>query len=112
MAPSLDENMTLLEEIDLLLTVPAGEREPYLARVEDTLSVGYARALAIEAERRRLEQRLGEIAATLEARDLQSGAEELSDLSQRVTKADGDLRRLRTRLETLRAHARRVRTAA
>ena len=104
--------MTLLDEIDLLLKAPAEEREPYLARVEDTLSVGYARALAIEAERGRLEQRLGQIAATLDTRDLQTGVEELSELSRRVTEADGDLRRLRTRLHTLRAHARRVRTAA
>jgi hypothetical protein len=104
--------MTLLEEIDLLLAAPAEEREPYLARVEDTLSVGYAQALAIEAERGRLKQRLGEVAATLDHGDLRRGAEELSDLSRRVAEADGDLRRLRRRLATLRAHARYVRTAA
>ena len=112
MAPLLDENMTLLDEIDVLLTAPAEEREPYLARVEDTLSVGYARALAIEAERARLAQRLREVAAGLQGGDLHRGAVELSELSRRVAQAEGDLGHLRRRLATLRAHARQVRTAA
>ena len=104
--------MTLLDEIDVLLTAPADERGPYLARVEDTLSVGYARALAIEAERGRLAQRLREVAAGLEGGDLHRGALELSDLTRRVAQAEGELGRLRRRLSTLRAHARQVRTAA
>jgi hypothetical protein len=104
--------MTLLDEIDVLLAAPAEEREPYLARVEDTLSVGYAHALAIEAERGRLAQRLREVAAGLQGGDLHRGAVELSDLSRRVAKAEGDLGRLRGRLATLRARARAVRTAA
>jgi hypothetical protein len=108
----LDENMTLLDEIDVLLTAPAEEREPYLARVEDTLSIGYARALAIEAERGRLAQRLREVAASLQGGDLHRGAVELSELSRRVAQAEGDLGNLRRRLATLRAHARQVRTAA
>ena len=104
--------MTLLDEIDVLLTAPADEREPYLARVEDTLSVGYAHALAIEAERGRLAERLRQVAATLEGGDLQRGAGQLSELSRRVAKAEDDLGQLRRRLATLRAHARQVRTAA
>jgi hypothetical protein len=111
-APLLDENMTLLDDIDVLLAAPADEREPYLARVEDTLSVGYAQALAIEAERGRLAQRLREVAAGLEGGDLYSGAVELSELTRRVAQAEGELGRLRLRLATLRAHARHVRTAA
>jgi hypothetical protein len=111
-APLLDENMTLLEEIDLLLAASSDEREPYLARVEDTLSAGYARALALEAERTRLEQRLGAVAADLGSGDLQQGAEELSELSRRVAEADGTLQHLRARLATLRAHARQVRAVA
>jgi ABC-type phosphate transport system auxiliary subunit len=104
--------MTLLDEIDVLLTAPADEREPYLARVEDTLSVGYAQALAIEAERGRLAQRLREVAAGLEGGDLHRGAVELSELTRRVAQAEGELGRLRPRLATLRARARQVRTAA
>jgi hypothetical protein len=111
-APLLDENMTLFEEIDVLLTAPAEERELYLARVEDTLSIGYARALAIEAERSRLAQQLREVAAGLEGGDLHRGAVQLSELSRRVAKAEDDLGRLRGRLATLRTHARQVRTAA
>ena len=112
MSPLLDENMTLLNEIDVLLTAPADEREPYLARVEDTLSIGYARALAIEAERGRLAQRLREVAAGLEGGDLHRGAVQLSELSRRVAQAEDDLGNLRRRLATLRTHARQVRTAA
>jgi ABC-type phosphate transport system auxiliary subunit len=108
----MDENMTLLDEIDVLLAAPAEEREPYLARVEDILSVGYARALAIEAERGRLAQRMREVAAGLEGGDLQRGAVELSELTRRVAQAEGELGRLRGRLATLRAHARQIRTAA
>ena len=112
MSPLLDENMTLLNEIDVLLTASADEREPYLARVEDTLTIGYARALAIEAERGRLAQRLREVAAGLEGGDLHRGAVQLSELSRRVAQAEDDLGNLRRRLATLRTHARQVRTAA
>ena len=46
------------QQIEDLLTAES----PTLARVEDTLTEGYARALAIEAERWRLERRIGEVA--------------------------------------------------
>jgi hypothetical protein len=105
--------MSLLEEIDELLAVSdAEEREVFLARVEDTLSVGYARALALEAERWRLERQLGEVAAGLVEGDLQSGAAELSDLAQQMAVAEGSLTRLRRRLTSLRERARKVRSAA
>jgi hypothetical protein len=43
------------QQIEELLSADA----PLLARVEDTLTEGYARAPAIEAERWRLERRIG-----------------------------------------------------
>ena len=46
------------EQIEELLSADA----PTLARMEDTLTEGYARALALEAERWRLERRIGEVA--------------------------------------------------
>lgn len=42
----------MLEQIEELL----GAEEPTLARMEDTLTEGYAQALALEAERWRLER--------------------------------------------------------
>ena len=42
-----------------------GASAPTLARLEDTLTEGYARALALEAERWRLERRIGEVARTV-----------------------------------------------
>ena len=45
-------------QIEELLSADA----PTLARMEDTLTEGYAKALALEAERWRLERRIGEVA--------------------------------------------------
>ena len=66
----------MLEQIEELL----GAEEPTLARMEDTLTEGYAQALALEAERWRLERRIGEV-----ARDGQTDVEELirAELSER-----------------------------
>ena len=91
----------MLEQIEELL---ASER-PLLARLEDTLTEGYAQALALEAERRRLERRIGEV-----AREGGSDAgDELRTLGSRLTDADGELTKLRTLLGTLHDRARRVR---
>ncbi len=52
----------MLQHIEQLLIAPAsGATAPTLASLEDTLTEGYAKALALEAERWRLERRLGEI---------------------------------------------------
>ena len=55
----------LLEQIDELLAEPA-EEPASLARLERTLTDGYAYALALESERWRLEQRMSELAGELE----------------------------------------------
>ena len=94
----------MLEQIEELL---ASER-PTLARMEDTLTEGYAQALALEAERRRLERRIGEV-----AREGGSDAgDELRTLGSRLTHADGELTKLRTLLGTLHERARRARKAS
>jgi hypothetical protein len=100
----------LIDEIRSLLADPAdGEREPYLARVEDTLAVGYARALALEAERLRLERRIGLAVAQIEDGDPASRAEELGKLARRKSATDVDLDSLRALLGTLRDRARNLR---
>jgi hypothetical protein len=89
------------QQIEELLSADS----PTLARMEDTLTEGYARALALEAEHWRLERRIGEVAR--EGRtDI---AEELKSLSTRLTQADGELTQLRSLLGTLHERSRAAR---
>jgi hypothetical protein len=91
-------------QIEDLLTAES----PTLARLEDTLTEGYARALAIEAERWRLERRIGEV-----AREGRSDvSEELRSLGTQLTRADGELVELRSLLGTLHERARVLRKAS
>jgi len=94
--------------------VTSGASAPTLARMEDTLTVGYAQALALEAERWRLERRLGEVARTVGGADpdVSRFAEELSVVAKRLTSADGELANLRALLGSLRDRARSMRRAA
>lgn len=103
----------MLEQIEQLLNAPAtGADAPTLARMEDTLTEGYGQALALEAERWRLERRLGEVARTIDGPDVSSFAEELTALAKRLVRADGELTHLRTLLGTLHERARTLRVAA
>ena len=91
-------------QIEELLSADA----PTLARMEDTLTEGYAKALALEAERWRLERRIGEVAR--EGRtDI---GEELRSLGTRLTHADGELANLRSLLVSLHERARVARLSA
>jgi hypothetical protein len=100
------------EEIRTLLDAPpAGEDAPSIDAVEHTLTAGYARALALEAERWRLERRIADVASKLaEASDAQHS--ELANLGRRLSTADGDLAHLRELLASLRARADEIRSAA
>jgi hypothetical protein len=92
------------QQIEDLLTAES----PTLARLEDTLTEGYARALAIEAERWRLERRIGEV-----AREGRSDVgEELRSLGTELTRADSELLELRSLLGTLHERARTLRKAS
>ena len=52
------------DEIRSLLDAPPdGEDAPTIDAIEHTLTAGYARALALEAERWRLERRIARVAA-------------------------------------------------
>jgi chromosome segregation ATPase len=104
----------MLHEVEELLNAPtSGESAPTLACMEDALTEGYAQVLALEAERWRLERRLGEVARTVGRldSDAPSFAEELSLLGKRLTSADGELTSLRTRLDSLYERARSMRRA-
>lgn len=101
--------MPLREEIAEILRLPEnGDGAPSLSTIESTLTDGYAEALALEAERLRIERRLGEV-----ARDAGDAANvrELAQLSERLETADGELAGLRSLLRKLQARARAVRSS-
>ena len=96
----------LLERIDELLASQSREEEPAtLARLERTLTDGYAHALSLEAERLRLERRMSELAGALHEGNKEQKAEELVQVSRRITSAHADIERLRCSLSELRARA-------
>ena len=94
----------MLQQIEELLSADA----PNLDTLEATLTEGYAQALALEAERWRLERRLGEVARS---GGVEVG-EEISSLGRRLTLADDELGKLRTLLGTLHERARTARAAS
>ena len=95
----------ILEEIASLLAEPErGAASPSLARLEHTLTSGYAHALELEAERWRVDRRIGEVTSRLGDADAR-GADELARLAERASRAEGELRRLRELLEPLRSRA-------
>jgi hypothetical protein len=102
----------LQEEITELLRLPEnGDGAPSLAAIESTLTDGYAEALALEAERLRIERRLGEVARDAGEVSAHSVAAEIAELSERLDSADGEIVRLRALLRSLQTRARAVRGA-
>jgi len=88
---------------------PLGEDAPSIDAIEDTLTAGYAQALALEAERWRLERRIAEVAVDLGAKSQNDEHDELTQLGQQPSSADGDLTMLRELLASLRSRADEVR---
>jgi hypothetical protein len=98
------------DEIRTLLDAPAGgDAAPSLGDIEHTLTAGYARALALEAERWRLERQIAEVAAKLGDESSEFQHSELATLGQRLSLANGDLKSLRGLLSSLRSRAAEVR---
>jgi hypothetical protein len=96
----------LYDDIRALLAEPAEEEAPgYRARLEHTLTDGYARALALEAESQRLERRVAELAGGLNGSSPAPAAEELGEAARRLSDVDAELARLRGILTDLRARA-------
>lgn len=108
--------MPLREDIAELLRMPEdGTGAPSLDTIETTLTDGYAEALALEAERWRIERRLGEVARDAGEVSAHSVAAELTELSERLETADGELARLRSllhRLQVVRRRRRALRRAS
>jgi hypothetical protein len=102
--------MPLRDEIADLLRMPEnGAGAPSLATIETTLTDGYAAKLALEAERWRIERRLGEVARE---RGKPSSRHEFTRLSEQLQTADGELATLRALLRNLQARRRTARRAA
>ena len=100
----------MVEPIEDLLNAPTtGAEAPTLARLEDALTEGYAQALALEAERLRLERRISEVARRVDGGDVSASAEELTSLGRRLTSADGELETLRALLAALQQRAHETR---
>jgi hypothetical protein len=96
----------LLEQIDELLAEPSSTEEPAkLARLERTLTDGYAYALALEAERWRLERRMSELAGELHDGNQELKTKELALVSSRLSTNASMLSSLRETLSQLRARA-------
>jgi uncharacterized membrane protein len=96
---------------NLLDAPPTGDEAPTLDHIEHTLTSGYARALALEAERRRLERKIADLAARLGQEITDEDTTQLAKLSQGLADADADLTRLRALLASLRTRADEVRAA-
>jgi hypothetical protein len=106
------ETSTLYEDIHALLQeAPGAEQGAFLARLEHTLTDGYARALALEAERVRLERRMGELTDGLCDDPADAPTDELATVARRLSDADTELTSLRRTLARLRARARAIRAA-
>jgi hypothetical protein len=100
---------SVFQDIQALLDDAAGGD---IARIERTLTDGYAKALSLEAERWRLEKQIGEVAASIARGEEARKARELSSLAKQLEASDGDLTRLRGLLASLRARREVVRAAA
>jgi hypothetical protein len=101
------------DEIRQILDAPpTGADAPSLDDIEHTLTAGYARALALEAERWRLERQIAEVAAHLNDKRTGGNASELATLGEKLSDADGNLSQLRGLLSSLRSRADEVRATA
>jgi ABC-type phosphate transport system auxiliary subunit len=103
--------MPLHEIADLLNQPENGADAPSLDAIESTLTAGYAAKLELEAERLRIERRLGEVARDAGEVTAHGVAAELAELSDRLETADGELARLRSLLRRLQGVWRRRKAA-
>jgi hypothetical protein len=95
----------VLTEIRTLL----GSSTRDLGRIEHTLTDGYAQALALDAERLRLEKRMASVTQGIQRGDTAKKARELAEISARLDGNAGAAKKLRALLADLRRHADGVR---
>jgi hypothetical protein len=98
----------LLAQISTLL----GSSTRDLDQIEHTLTDGYAHALALDAERLRLEKRMTSVTQGIKRGDTAKKARELAEISERLDGNAGDAEKLRALLAELRRHADGVRVGS
>lgn len=98
----------LIEQIEALLMSPARD----LDELEHTLTDGYAHALALDAERLRLEKRVTSVTQGIQRGDTAKKANELAALAERLDGNALDAEKLRALLADLRRHADGVRVGS
>jgi hypothetical protein len=102
----------LIDEITELLAAPRnGSGAPPLELLEERLTAGYVRALELDAERARIERRIGEVAAHIQVKQGAASASEIAGLAARLSDADAERARLRGLLASLRRRAVDMRAA-
>jgi hypothetical protein len=100
---------SLCDQLGELIEGPPAQTDDARARLERTLTDGYAQAMSLEAEQLRLERQIGDVAAQVSVTERGARTEELQELSLRLSRASTDLEHLRGLLTALR---RRVSAAA
>lgn len=96
-----DRLPAVMAEIRSLLDLPAGAELPPRADIEDTLTSGYAYALALEQERLQIERALRAVVRSGTRPD----PKQVAELSGRLAHADQELAGVRGLLSTLRTQA-------
>jgi hypothetical protein len=94
----------------LLIGLERGDH-PGQARLEETLTDGYAWALKLDAECARLERSIGVLAAELDHGTSEQQARELSRTARRLARAKRELVALRGLLSALRTEAAEAKVA-
>ena len=105
------ELTALTARLQRLLDALESGDDPGRARLEDTLTDGYAWALKLDAECARLERTITVLAGQLGGDGAADQARELSRAARRLARAKRDLRDLRTLLASLRTEAAEARVA-
>jgi hypothetical protein len=97
--------------LELLDLPSSGEAAPSLAHIEDALTSGYARAMALEAEESRLQRRIADVAVALADEEGRLPDPELKRLAHELNATRLSLHQLRTLLDSLRTRAEAARPA-
>ncbi len=97
--------------LEALLTGLERGDHPGRARLEETLTDGYAWALKLDAECARLERSIGTLAVELDQGSTEQQARELSRTARRLARVKRELVALRGLLSSLRAEAAEAKVA-
>lgn len=100
-----NELASVTDRIQGLLAALETGTSPDRMRLDDTLTDGYAWALALDAECARLERSIGEQAAALAGEASETRVQELSVLARELARAKRERQALRNLLSNLRASA-------